>query len=176
MFWLKILKDFLKIFREGQSPAQVAGGFALGTILGLSPIFTLQGLILWILIALLNVNLGAVFLGLTMFSIIAFIFDPFFHWLGYQVLTQIEWLKEFWTSLYNAPVAPLTNFNNTVVMGSFLCAIVLAVPVYFGMKILVIQYRKHLYSKVEKWKIYKIIKQSSLVRLYAKIRDLGGVQ
>jgi uncharacterized protein (TIGR03546 family) len=85
-------------------------------------------------------------------------------------------LKEFWTSLYNAPVAPLTNFNNTVVMGSFLCAIVLAVPVYFGMKILVIQYRKHLYSKVEKWKIYKIIKQSSLVRLYAKIRDLGGVQ
>lgn len=176
MFWLKILKDILKIFREGQSPAQVAGGFALGSILGLSPIFTLQGLIIWILIALLNVNLGAVFLALTFFSIVAFIFDPLFHWIGFQVLTQIDWLKEFWTSLYNAPVAPLTNFNNTVVMGSFLCAIALTFPVYYLMKSLVIQYRKHLYSKIEKWKIYKIIKQSSIIRLYTKIRDLRVVQ
>lgn len=176
MFWLKILKDFLKIFREGQTPAQIAGGFALGSILGLSPFFTLQGLLIWIIIALLNVNLGAVFLSLTLFSIIAFIFDPIFHWIGFQILTQAEWLRNIWTSLYNAPVAPLTNFNNTVVIGSFLCALIIALPVYFGMKSLVIQYRKHLYSKIQKWKIYQILKQSSLIRLYTRIRDFGGMQ
>jgi uncharacterized protein (TIGR03546 family) len=176
MFWLKIIKDFIKIFREGQSPAQVAGGFALGSIIGLSPIFTLQGLILWLLIAILNVNLGAVFLALTFFSFIAFLLDPLFHWIGYQVLTQIDWLRDFWTSLYNAPAAPLTNFNNTVVMGSFLCALLTAFPVYFGMKALIVQYRKHLHTKIEKWKIYKVIKQSDLIKWYTKIRDFGGVQ
>ncbi|MDQ7816277.1 MAG: TIGR03546 family protein [Melioribacteraceae bacterium] len=176
MFWLKIIKDFIKIFREGQSPAQVAGGFALGSILGLSPIFTLQGLILWILIALLNVNLGAVFLALTAFSIIAYLFDPFFHWFGFQILTQIDWLKDFWTTLYNAPVAPLTNFNNTVIMGSFVTAIILAIPIYFGMKKLIVQYRKHLHTKIEKIKIYQVLRQSSLVKLYTKLRDFGGVQ
>lgn len=176
MFWLKIIKDFIKIFREGQSPAQVAGGFALGSILGLSPIFTLQGLILWILIALLNVNLGAVFLSLTVFSLIAYLFDPFFHWLGFQILTEIDWLKDFWTTLYNAPVAPLTNFNNTVVIGSFITAIILALPIYFGIKKLIIQYRKHLHSKIEKIKIYQVLKQSSFIKLYTKLRDFGGVQ
>jgi uncharacterized protein (TIGR03546 family) len=176
MFWLKIIKDFIKIFREGQSPAQIAGGFALGSILGLSPIFTLQGLILWILIALLNVNLGAVFLSLTVFSLIAYLFDPFFHWLGFQILTEIDWLKDFWTTLYNAPVAPLTNFNNTVVMGSFITAIILALPIYFGMNKLIIQYRKHLHTKIEKIKIYQVLRQSSLVKLYTKLRDFGGVQ
>ncbi len=176
MLWLKILKDFIKIFREGQSPAQVAGGFALGAIIGLSPVFTLQGLIVWILILILNVNLGAVFLSLTVFSIIAFIFDPLFHWIGYQILTQVEWLKDFWTSIYNAPIAPLTNFNNTVVMGSLLCALVLLAPIYFGMKSLIIQYRKRLYSKVQEWKIYKILAKNDLVRWYVKIRDLGGVR
>ena len=176
MFWLKILKDFIKIFREGQTPAQVAGGFALGAILGLSPVFTLQGLIIWILVLILNVNLGAVFLALTLFSIIAFLFDPLFHWIGFQILTQIGWLKELWTSLYNAPLAPLTNFNNTVVMGSFLCAILFSIPIYFGMKNLVIQYRKHLYVKVQKWKIYQILSKNDLVKWYVKIRDLGGVR
>ncbi|MFH0991984.1 MAG: hypothetical protein V1799_18415 [bacterium] len=46
MFWLKIIKDFIKILRAGQTPAQIAGGFALGAIVGLSPMFTLQGLVL----------------------------------------------------------------------------------------------------------------------------------
>lgn len=176
MFWLKIIKDFIKIFREGQSPAQVAGGFALGAILGLSPIFTLQGLLLWVLVLIFNVNLGAVFLSLTLFSIIAFIFDPLFHLIGFNVLTKIDVLTGFWTSMYNAPVAPLTNFNNTVVMGSFLCALVLAFPIYFAMKKLIIAYRKHLYSKVQKWKFYQILSKSELVKWYVKVRDLGGIR
>jgi hypothetical protein len=32
MFWLKLVKDFVKILREGQTPTQIAGGFALGSI------------------------------------------------------------------------------------------------------------------------------------------------
>jgi hypothetical protein len=32
MFWLKFITNFIKILREGQTPAQVAGGFALDLV------------------------------------------------------------------------------------------------------------------------------------------------
>ncbi len=174
MFWITIVRDFIKILREGQTPAQVAGGFALGSILGLSPMLTLQGIVVWLIILVLNVNLAASLFALSVFSLIAWLLDPLFHWVGYQVLANIEALQSTWTALYNAPVAPLTRFNNTVVMGSFVSALVLFVPVYFGMKRFVVAYRASVGQKIAQWKVYRVLKQSSLVQWYEKLRDLGG--
>ncbi len=176
MFWLKLIRDFIKILREGQTPAQIAGGFAAGSIVGLSPVLTLQGILIWLLIFMIDINISAALLSFTLFSIAAFLLDPLFHWLGYQILTQISFLKGLWISLYNAPIAPLTRFNNTVVIGSFLSGLVLFFPVYFGMKKFVVQYRKHIGARVEKLKIYQVLKKSSLVKVYVKIRDFGGVR
>ena len=174
MFWLKLVRDFIKILREGQTPAQVAGGFALGSILGLSPMLTLQGVVVWLLIFALNVNLSASLVALTVFSLVAFLLDPLFHWFGFQVLVNIDGLHSLWTSLYNAPIAPLTRFNNTVVMGSFLCALLLFIPIYFGMKRFVIAYRTTVGARVERMKIYQIVKRSALVQWYERLRDIGG--
>jgi uncharacterized protein (TIGR03546 family) len=168
------VRDFIKILREGQTPAQVAGGFALGSILGLSPMLTLQGGVIWLVIFVLNVNLSASLVALTVFSLVAFLLDPLFHWFGYQVLVNIDALKSLWTSLYNAPIAPLTRFNNTVVMGSFLCALLLFIPIYFGMKRFVVVYRESVGARVEKMKIYQVIKKSALVQWYERLRDIGG--
>jgi uncharacterized protein (TIGR03546 family) len=174
MFWFSIVRDFFKIMREGQTPSQIAGGFAIGSVLGLSPMLTLQGVVIWLILLVIDVNLSAALLSLTLFSLIAFILDPLFHWLGYQILVNAETLRGFWTWMYNAPVAPLTRFNNTVVMGSFAAALVLFLPVYAGMKRFVVAYRTHIHSRVEKWKIYQILNRSSLVKWYQKIRDLRG--
>jgi uncharacterized protein (TIGR03546 family) len=174
MFWLKLIKDFIGVLREGQTPAQVAGGFALGSILGLSPMLTLQGIVVWFVILVLDVNLSAALLALTVFSLFAFLLDPVFHWVGFQILTNIDALQGFWTMLYNAPVAPLSRFNNTVVMGSFISALVLFLPVYIGMKKFVLAYRASIGAKIEKWKVYQWIKRSTLVQWYEKLRDLGG--
>ena len=174
MFWLKIIKDFIKILREGQTPAQIAGGFALGSVLGLSPMLTLQGILVWLILLILNVNLASALLSITLFSLFAFLLDPLFHWLGYLLLVQIDGLREFWTSLYNAPIAPLTRFNNTVVLGSLVFAILSFFPVYVGMKKFVVAYRKNVGSRVEKWKLYQTLKKSSLVQWYLRIRDFGG--
>jgi uncharacterized protein (TIGR03546 family) len=176
MFWLKLLRDIIKIFQEGESPRQVALGFALGSIVGLSPSMNLQGIIVWILILILNVNLGAAVLGFTIFGLIAFIFDPLFHQLGFFLLTKLEILKGTYTFLYNAPVAPLSKFNNTVVIGSFVSALILFTPVYFGMKFFIVEYRKHLGAKVHKWKIYQAINKSTMYSWYQKIRNLGGLK
>jgi uncharacterized protein (TIGR03546 family) len=174
MFWLKIIKDFIKILREGQTPAQIAGGFALGSVLGLSPMLTLQGILIWLILLILNVNLASALLSITLFSLFAFLLDPLFHWLGYLLLVQIDGLRELWTSLYNAPIAPLTRFNNTVVLGSLVFAILSFIPVYIGMKRFVVAYRANVGSRIEKWKVYKTLKKSALVQWYLRIRDFGG--
>jgi uncharacterized protein (TIGR03546 family) len=173
MFWLKIIRDFIKILRAGQTPNQIAGGFALGAIVGLSPSFTLQGLCVWLVILILDVNLSAALLSFTLFSLVAFILDPLFHQLGYALLVDIEGLKGIWTTLYNAPIAPLTRFYNTVVLGSFVSALILFLPVHFGMKRFVVAYRSQVGARIEKWKIYQIVNRSVVVRWYTKIRDIG---
>jgi uncharacterized protein (TIGR03546 family) len=174
MFWLKIIKDFIKILREGQTPAQIAGGFALGSLLGFSPMLTLQGLVIWLVIFSLNVNLASAFLSVTLCSLFAYLLDPLFHLIGYFLLVQIDGLRPFWTTLYNAPIAPLTRFNNTIVMGSLAVALAAFLPMYIGMKRFVIAYRSHVGSKIEQSKIYKTIKKSTLVQWYLRIRDMAG--
>lgn len=176
MFWLKLIRDILKIFSAGESPKQVALGFALGSIIGLSPSLNLQGIIVWILFLILNVNLGAAVLGFTIFGLFAFLLDPLFHQIGFLILTKLDFLNGTYTYMYNAPVAPLSKFNNTVVIGSFVSALILFTPVYFGMKYFVIKYREHIGEKVHNWKIYQTINRSTMVRWYIKVRDLGGLK
>jgi uncharacterized protein (TIGR03546 family) len=175
MFWLQIVSNFIKILREGQTPNQVAGGFALGSMVGLMPGLSLQGLLVWLIIFVLNVNLSAAFLAATLFALIAWLLDPVFHQIGYWLLVDLEGLKGFWTTLYNAPIAPLTRFNNTIVMGSIVGALVLVFPVFLGMKRFVIAYRKTVGARIEKTKLYQIISKNFLVRWYEKVRDLGGL-
>ena len=175
MFFIKLLIDFLGVLRAGQSPRQIAGGFALGSIVGLSPMLTLQGLAVWFIILILDVNLSAAILAFTLFSLIAFILDPVFHSLGFLLLTEIGALKDVWTALYNAPIAPLTRFNNTVVLGSLAGAALLFYPVFWGMKKFVVAYRDHLHARIEQWKIYQIVSKNFVVQWYLKIRDWGVV-
>ena len=174
MIWLKILSNFIKAFRSGESPGQIAGGFGVGFMIGIMPFFTLQGLILFILLMLLNINIAAGTVAILLASLFAFLVDPVFHSLGYFVLTGIPFLQGFWETLNNIPVAPLSRFNNTVVMGSFISGLALFIPVFFGMKKLVDAYRSGLEERIGKWKIVQIIKGNKIVRLYVVIRDAGG--
>lgn len=175
MFWLQIVTNFIKILREGQTPRQVAGGFALGSIVGFVPGFSLQGLLVWLVIFVLDVNLSAAFLAFTLFALLGVLLDPLFHQLGYLLLVDVEALKPLWTTLYNAPIAPLTRFNNTIVMGSLVSSLVLALPVYLGMKRFVVAYRATIGARIERTKLYQILSKNFLVKWYQRMRDLGGL-
>lgn len=171
MFFLQFISKFIKVMRAGASPAQIAGGFALGALIGFMPFFSLQSAVIFCLLFLLNVNLSAATLAIFVFSFGAFLLDPFFHDLGFYLLTGMQALQGVWTKLYNMPVAPLTRFNNTVVMGSFAGGLVLLAPIYFGMKKLVVAYREGLEAKIKKWKIVQVITGSKLWQWYERLRD-----
>ena len=74
-----------------------------------------------------------------------------------------------WSAMYNAPVLPLTNFNNTVTLGAILVSIVLAVPVFFAARLGVALYRNKLAKWVEKTWIGKLLKATKLYGIF------GGV-
>jgi len=172
MFIIQFISKFIKILRAGESPPLIAGGFAMGFIVGLSPFLTLQNVFILIIAILTKVNLASVFFAIFFFGFVAFIFDPVFHDLGYFLLTQIEALHGLWTTIYNWPVAPLTRFNNTVVMGSLITALVLAFPVYLLAKKGIIAYRSKYAEKIEKSKFMKAVKGNIVVKWYFKIRDM----
>ncbi len=173
MIWLKIISKFIKAFRSGESPGQIAAGFALGFFIGLMPFWSLQGIFLFILLILLNINLAAGTVAIILANLFAYLLDTVFHSVGYFFLT-LSPLQGMWEWLYNMPVAPLSRFNNTVVMGSFIGGLVFFFPIFFGMKKLVIAYRSGLEERIKKWKIVQVIKGSKLVQWYEKVRDIGG--
>ena len=174
MFGIELLAKLVKILRSAASPNQIAAGFIIGMIIGLTPFWTLHNLILIIILIIVNVNIGTAIFSFLLFSAIAFLADPIFHHFGYFLLVDLDSMKTFWTYLYNAPLVALSKYNNTVVMGSFVISLILALPMYFLSKAGVIFYRENIDKKMQKWKIVQAIKGSKIYSFYEKIRNLGG--
>ncbi len=172
MLVLKFLSKLIMVLRNGASPAQIAGGLTLGMFLGFMPLLNLYSLFIFLLLLLLNVNLSMAIFGFTCFGLFSFLLDSAFHDIGYYLLVDVTALAEFWTILYNIPLFPFTRFNNTVVLGSLIVALILSIPLFLLTRIGVIAYREKLEPKIQRLKIFQVIKGSNLYQLYEKIRSL----
>lgn len=170
MFWLNFIFKLIKTLHSSGEPRHIAAGFALGSIIGLAPFLTLQNILVFIVILIFNVSIGAAFFGIFFFGCLAYIFDAQFHSLGYYLLVELEFLKPIWTYFYNIPIAPLTKFYNTVVLGSLVTSLILLFPVYWGFKCIVKLYQSKLAPKVERFKIIQIIKGNNFYQIYQKIK------
>ncbi len=155
MFFLKMLKQIVEIFQKDISPDQIAWGAALGCILGLVPNMLLK-IILFVAIMIFKVNVSAALISCSLYAILSFVLDPLFDVIGFYVL-NISVLNSFYTWLYNLPIVPFTNFNNSVVMGSFLFGLIMFVPNGIFAKKFLVYYRTNLRDKVSKWKVIKIL-------------------
>jgi len=173
MLILKLLSKIIKILESAASPAQLAWGFVLGMFVGFIPGWNLLSLIFVVLIIILNVNIAFALFSYGIFTAFAYLLDGVFHKIGVFLLMDSSALTGFWTALYTAPVVPYTKFYNTVVLGSFLGALLLTVPMFFAAKYFVILYRTQLSVRIKKWKIVKVLGSSKLVEMYKKIRRLG---
>jgi uncharacterized protein (TIGR03546 family) len=128
---LKLIQSIIKTLHSEGTPGQVALGMALGSVLGLTPLMNVHNLIIFSLIVLLNVSFGGAMLGWALFVPIGFLLDPVFDRIGAGLLGAAS-LRSLWTSWYNTPLVPYTNFNNSVVLGSVVGWLVLAVPIFFA--------------------------------------------
>ncbi len=174
MLFLKLLAKLVRLLRSGADPRQIAGGFVLGMMLGLLSFRTLISVPIVLIIIIVNVNLASAMVGFIIFRALAFFADPLLHSLGYWVLVYSDTLKEFWITLYNVRFVPYTRFNNTVIMGNLIASLVLIIPIFLGVKRLIIGYREKYEEKIQRWKIIKILRSSSLFRWFTKLKELGA--
>ncbi len=169
MFILKFLQSVVKLLGSNKSPGELAGGFIIGMIMGLTPLLSLHNLILLLLVILLRVNISMMLAALGLFGGLAYLFDPLFHNLGYWLLVQVPGLQGMWTWFYNTPVLAWFRFNNTVVIGSLVVSLILLLPMYWAMHRFVLVYRRHWQKRIQKWKIVRWFKASKLYTLYQYI-------
>ena len=170
---LKYIAKLLKALSSEASPSQIAGGFVLGMIIGLTPVMSVHNLIILVFILILKVNIGMVILSFLVFSGIAWIADPAFHNFGTWLLEK-ESLQAMWTGMYNNEWWALTRFFNTVVIGSFVCSVLLTIPMFPASIVFVNQYRKHIHERVQKMKIVKILKGTKLYSIYQTVNRVRG--
>ena len=166
---LRMVQSLVRTLHSDGTPAQVAAGVVLGAALGLTPLLSPHNLIIVSAIFLLNVSFGGAFLGFLVFTPLGFLLDPVFGRLGSWLLGTPS-LERLWTTLYNVPVLPFSNFNNTIVLGSVVGWLILSVPIYFAARFGVARYRATIGAKVRNSKCYKTIATSRLIGVYRLFR------
>jgi uncharacterized protein (TIGR03546 family) len=167
---LKLLQSLVKTLHSDGTPGQIAAGIALGAALGLTPIANAHNIVVVLLLAVLNVSFASGLLAWGVFVPVGFMLDPIFHRVGRMLLVDTPALRPMWTAVDNVPGLALTNFNNTVVLGSVVVWLVLFIPLYFAAKVGVVRYRETIGKKVMESKFYKALQASKVFNLYTFFR------
>jgi uncharacterized protein (TIGR03546 family) len=163
---LKLLRSLVKTLHSDGSPGQIAFGIALGAALGLTPIANAHNALVLVLLAVLNVSFAAGMLAWGVFVPIGFMLDPLFDRIGHWLLVDVQALRPLWTAWDNIPGLALTNFNNTVVLGSLIAWIVLFLPIYAAARFGVLKYRSTIGERVKNSRYYKLLEASQLYNVY----------
>lgn len=171
---LKQIFGFLKLLNSDTGTNQLAAGVAAGFVLGMTPAFSLQTILIILFILFFRIQIGAALLGAFFFSFPAYLLDPVFSKVG-EILLESNGLEALWTSLYNMPIIPYTRFYNSLVMGSGVVAFLLSPLIFILAKILIQKYRVKVVEKFKETKFWKAVKATALFKWYAKYDSLYSV-
>ena len=163
---LKLLQSIVSALHSEGTPGQVAAGVALGAALGLTPLVNLHNIVVIALLAVLNVSFGGGMLGMALFAPVGFLLDPVFDALGRRLLLDAPALTPLWTTWYNTPLVPYTNFNNSVVLGSVVAWLVLFLPIYWLARWTVVRYRASYGARVRASRWYRAVSASKAYNVY----------
>lgn len=170
---LKQIFNFFKLLNSDTGTNQLAAGLSLGLILGFAPFFSIQTILVFLIIFFFRVQIGAAFLSAFFFKFIAFLIDQPAHRLGKTIL-ESESLKGLFTEMYNMPLVPMTRFNNSIAMGSMVISIALLPVFYVVFKILILKYRATVVVKFKGTKAWKAFTATKLYSWYATYDKLYG--
>jgi uncharacterized protein (TIGR03546 family) len=165
---LTILARILSAMNSDDSPGQLSLAVVLALIFGLTPLASLHNVLVLFLVCILRVNITLFLVAWGFFTTLAYVLDPMFDSVGRSVLST-ESLVPLWTDWYNEPLMRITEFNNTITMGSLVCSLILSVPVFFLSFYIITQYREHLLKWIEKSKLVQVFKASKIYTIYVEL-------
>lgn len=172
---IKQIINLIRLLHSDTGQNQIASGLAFGIFLGFAPFLSLQTFLVLLIVFIFRVQLGAAFLSAFFFKFIAFLLDPVADVLGRYALESPA-LRPIWLTMYNVPLLPMTRFNNSIVMGSFLISLILCPLLFFVFKSLIVTYRATVVQKIENTKAWKAFKATKFYGYYEKYNDLYGAQ
>jgi uncharacterized protein (TIGR03546 family) len=126
-----------RAFQPLNSPSSIALAIMIGILVGVIPKFSLLPWVIGIVAMLLPLNLVAFVLTVAVFSFVGPMLDPWFHKVGYMVLTDPS-LKGIWESMAQSETFVWWQLNNTVVTGSLVASLIALLPGYFICKAVVV--------------------------------------
>lgn len=129
IFSLKLFNNVRKAIAGRRFPHQLAGGVALGVLLGIIPHGNLMALIVLATLLCFKVNHALMGVVAIAVSFVATRLDPYSHQVGEYLLTHpsgSQWAAQAWS----LPVVPWTDLNNTVVLGSFVIGSLSVLPLF----------------------------------------------
>ena len=170
---IKQIINFIRLLHSDTGQNQMASGLAFGVFLGFAPFLSLQTALVLFIVFFFRVQLGAAFLSAFFFKFVAYLLDPVADPIGRSLLEN-ESLRPLWTQMYNVPFLPMTRFNNSIILGSFIISILLCPILFFVFKKLIVQYQSKLVAKIESTKAWKAFKATKLHDWYSKYNDLYG--
>lgn len=167
---IAMLAKLLKALNSDSAPGQIALAFSLALITGLTPLFSLHNVLIIFIACIVRVNFGAFLLATLFFSGLAYLIDPAAIALGESVLTDPAY-QIYLTDLYQSDFWRATRFNNTLVLGSLIFALIAFIPLLMLSRWLISAYRHKLMAWVDKLKITKILKASKFYKVYQALAE-----
>lgn len=130
IFAFKLFNNVRKAIAGRRYPHQLAGGVALGVLMGIIPHGNLLAVFVLVGVLCFRVNHAMLALVAVGCSFAAKRLDPFSHLVGEYLLTNPAG-KQFAVDAWKLPLVPWTDLNNTVVAGSFVIGLCSVLPVFY---------------------------------------------
>jgi uncharacterized protein (TIGR03546 family) len=160
---IKLIAKFIVTLSSNAAAAQVAAGLASGLALALIPPGNLLWPLLFLALFFTKSHYAVMLASAALLKPAAVAAAPLIDGLGWEVLTHPA-LEPTLTAFYNAPVAPLTRFNDTLVAGGILAAVALWLPAFAIGLVGVRAYRKRLAPALAKSPLVVALKKLPLVK------------
>lgn len=171
MFWFKYVQGLLRTLNADVSPNEIAAGVVMGAAIGLMPKTNLLVLVLWCLVLIFRVNFGMATASIIIFALLGHLTDPLAERMGFWALTDVSALHNVWVFLYNRPFIPFTAFNNTLVLGNLILALLIAPFLFLAARHGVVVYRERYRAIVLDWKIMKVFNAGSYLDFWNRWRN-----
>lgn len=168
---IRTVAKVLVVLNSETEPSQISLAVCLSMVAGLTPLLSLHNILVFFLLLVIRVNISSFILGLAFFSAIAYALDPLFHLIGFKALV-FEGLRGLWTPLYNVTLFKLSNFYNSIVMGSLLFSLALFVPLLLALNYGIRKYREHILSWLRKTPLAQAVKASKFYEYYMSFSKL----
>ena len=153
---LRPLRLLFKALVIESTPTQMSYGLALGMLMGIVPKGNLLAIVIGFCVAATRVNLAVAACAAVTLTLMSAWFDSTFDQVGVFVLSQ-PGLRGFWEAVYDTPLMPWTDFNNSIVMGSFVCGLIMLWPVHRISRPVFQKYSEKLARHIRHWWITKVL-------------------